>query len=474
MTLGELFDEAVAGFGDRPVLLDPDVSYVDYSARVNGCAQVLRARGVGRGDAVAAVLSNSPVLLTLWLAVAKLGAVFVPLNPTLCDAELEPLLAHSGAVLVVTDRPVPCSTISPGELDVTAPAAPDVHVDPDDPVCLLYTSGTTGAPKGCVLTHTSYTAPAPAFVLRLGLDEQDRLLACLPLFHMAGQSFAVSALHAGASIGVVPKFSASGFWDQVARFDATVFRHLGEMLTLVLRSPAQPADHRLRLVYGGGARPEVARAFTERFGTTVVEGYGMSETNTVLCGDPYDPRPGSMGTPLPPAQVRVDAAAGEVGEIQVRGPGLMKGYHRDPERTRVAFASSWLRTGDLGWMDDDAHVHFAARRTDVIRRRGENVDPGEIEEALAEHPDVLLGAVVGVPGELSDEDVAAFVVPLPGARLAAADVRTWCRTRLAPFKVPSHVHVVDRMPMTPTSKINRSLLRAAGAHGRIRDGERSG
>lgn len=466
MTLGELFDEAVARFGDRPVLLGPEVSYVDYAAQVNGCAHALRDRGVGRGDAVAAVLPNSPLLLTLWLAVARLGAVFVPLNPALRDAELEPLLAHSEAVLVVTDRPLPWQTARPAELDATAPTAPDVHVDPGDPVTLLYTSGTTGAPKGCVLTHTSYTAPAPAFVLRLGLEPEDRLLACLPLFHMAGQSFAVSALQAGASIGVVPKFSASGFWDQVARFDATVFRHLGEMLTLVLRSPAEPAEHNLRLVYGGGARPDVAREFTERFGTAVVEGYGMSETNTVLCGDPYDPRPGSMGTPLPPAQVRVDAPAGEIGEIQVRGPGLMKGYHRDPARTRAAFASTWLRTGDLGWMDDDAHVHFAARRTDVIRRRGEHVDPAEVEEALAEHPAVLLGAVVGVPGEMSDEDVAAFVVPLPGARLDAADVRTWCRTRLASFKVPNHVHVVDRLPMTPTSKINRSLLRAAGAHGR--------
>ncbi|NKE57589.1 ATP-dependent acyl-CoA ligase [Lentzea sp. PSKA42] len=466
MTLGALFDEAVGRFGDRPVLLGPEVSYVDYAARVNGCAHVLRDLGVGRGDAVAAVLPNSPVLLTLWLAVAKLRAVLVPLNPALRDAELAPLLAHSGAVLVVTDRPVPWRTIRPEELDVTAPAAPDVRVEPDDPVTVLYTSGTTGAPKGCVLSHTSYTAPAPAFVHRLGLDQDDRLLACLPLFHMAGQSFAVSALQAGASIGVVPKFSASGFWDQVAQFRATVFRHLGEMLTLILRSPVQPANHGLRLVYGGGARPDVARAFTERFGTTVVEGYGMSETNTVLCGDPGAPRPGSMGTPLPPAEVRVDAPVGEVGEIQVRGPGLMKGYHRDPGRTRAAFASSWLRTGDLGWMDHQAHVYFAARRTDVIRRRGENVDPAEVEEALGEHPDVLLGAVVGVPGEESDEDVAAFVVPLPGVRLEAADVRTWCRTRLASFKVPNHVHVVDRLPMTPTSKINRSLLRAAGAHGR--------
>ncbi|MCP2241871.1 class I adenylate-forming enzyme family protein [Lentzea aerocolonigenes] len=468
MTLGELFDEAVARFGDRPVLLGPDMSYVDYAARVNGCAQALRDLGMGRGDAVAAVLPNSPLLLTLWLAVAKLGAVFVPLNPALRDAELEPLLAHSEAVLVVTDRPLPWRSTKPGQLDVTAPTAPAVQVDPGDPVTLLYTSGTTGAPKGCVLSHTSYTAPAPAFVLRLGLVPEDRLLACLPLFHMAGQSFAVSALQAGASIGVVPKFSASGFWDQVARFDATVFRHLGEMLTLVLRSPVEPAEHNLRLVYGGGARPDVAREFTERFGTAVVEGYGMSETNTVLCGDPYDPRPGSMGTPLPPAEVRVDAPAGEIGEIQVRGPGLMKGYHRDPARTRTVFTESWLRTGDLGWMDDDAHVYFAARRTDVIRRRGEHVDPAEVEEALAEHPAVLLGAVVGVPGEMSDEDVAAFVVPLPGARLDAADVRTWCRTRLASFKVPNHVHVVDRLPMTPTSKINRSLLRAAGAHGRTR------
>ncbi|GLZ35185.1 ATP-dependent acyl-CoA ligase [Lentzea sp. NBRC 105346] len=454
MTLGALFDAAVDRHGTRRLLLNPDVSYADFALRVNGCAHALRERGVGRGRAVAAVLPNSPELLTLWLACARLGAVFVPLNPALREAELRPLLEHSGAVLVVErfDDPV---------LTARSVSAPSGLVSADDPVTLLYTSGTTGKPKGCVLSHTSYTAPAPAFVSRVGLCADDRLLACLPLFHMAGQSFAVSALQAGASLGITPKFSASGFWGQVENFGATVFRHLGEMLTLILRTPNQPPpDHPLRMVYGGGARPDVARAFTERFGVTVVEGYGMSETNTVLCTDPLRPRPGSLGTALPPAEVRVAAALGEVGEIQVRGPGVMRGYHRAPQRS----CTDWFGTGDLGWMSADGHVHFARRRTDVIRRRGENIDPAEVEEALSEHPDVLLSAVVGVPGELSDEDVSAFVVPLPGRRLCSDSVLAWCRTRLAAFKVPHHVTVVDRLPMTPTSKINRSLLRAA--HGR--------
>jgi acyl-CoA synthetase (AMP-forming)/AMP-acid ligase II len=468
MTLGELFDTAVQEFGARPLLLGPDVPYAEVALRVNGCACALRDLGVGRGDAVAVVAPNSPLLLVVWLAVAKLGAVLVPLNPALRDAELEPLLAHADPVLVISDRPIAHWRVAdPAVLAASSSSAPDVLVDPDDALTVLYTSGTTGAPKGCVLSHATYTAPAQAFVRRIGLRPDDRLLSCLPLFHMAGQSFAVSALTAGAGIGIAPKFSASGFWRQVEDFDATVFRHLGEMLTLVLRDPAPaPSDHRLRLVYGGGARPEVARAFTDRFGAAVVEGYGMSETNTVLCGDPGKPGTGSMGTALPPAEVRVAADPGDVGEIQVRGPALMKGYHNDEPRTEAVMAGHWFRTGDLGWVDDDGQVHFAARRSDVIRRRGENIDPAEVEEALAEHPQVLLGAVVGVPTDLSDEDLAAFVVPLPGTRLDPDGVLAWCRRRLAAFKVPNRVTVVDRLPMTPTSKINRSLLRAAGEPGR--------
>jgi acyl-CoA synthetase (AMP-forming)/AMP-acid ligase II len=484
-TLGDLLRRTADRFGDRPlVLAGPDTrTYDEFVPLVNGLAHGLRSIGVRRGDPVAAVLPNSVELLLVWLATATLGAVAVPLNPALRDRELEPLLRHARVSVVVTDRPgapwaatrrtIRVGQPGPGpslaELARPARLAPNCPVSAEDPAAILYTSGTTGAPKGCVLTHAGYTEPAPAHAGRLGLRPDDRLLVCLPLFHLAGQAFTVGALQTGAAVGLREKFSAHRFWQDVADIDATVFRHLGEMLTLIVKDGRPPgAGHGLRLVYGAGARHEVSREFAERFGVTVVEGYGLSETNTVLCGYPDLPRAGSIGRPLPHVEVRiadrsgVAATPGTVGEIQVRrNPALMAGYHRDPERTRKAMAGSWFRTGDLGRVDRDGWFYFEARRTDIIRRRGENVDPAEVEEVLAEHPAVAHCAVVGQPTGTSDEDIAAFVVPGDAARLEAAELSAWCRTRLAAFKVPSSVAVVERLPMTATAKIDRSLLRTA-------------
>lgn len=484
-TLGDLLDRTVDRFGDRPLLLaGPDtLTYAEFQQQVNGLAHGLRSIGVRHGDLVATVLPSSVELLLVWLATARMGAVVVPLNPALRDAELEPLLRHAEPSVVVTDRPdatwaggrltVRVGRSGPGpsfaELSQPARTPPACQVSAEDPAAILYTSGTTGSPKGCVLTHASYTEPAPAYAGRLGIRPDDRLLVCLPLFHLAGQAFTVGALQAGAAIGLRERFSARRFWQDVADVDATMFRHLGEMLTLILRTGQPPENrHSLRLVYGAGAREEIAREFAERFGVTMVEGYGLSETNTVLCGYPDRPRPGSIGRPMPHVEVRITDKDGlkappdVVGEIQVRrNPALMTGYYRNPERTEAVLAGGWFRTGDLGRMDQDGWFYFSARRTDIIRRRGENVDPAEVEEVLAEHPGVQLGAVVGRPTGTSDEDIAAFVVPRNGSRLEAAELSDWCRTRLAAFKVPSSFAMVATLPMTATSKIDRSLLRTA-------------
>jgi acyl-CoA synthetase (AMP-forming)/AMP-acid ligase II len=339
-TLGGLLHRTADRFGDRPLLLAgrDTRTYDEFVPLVNGLAHGLRSVGVERGDAVAAVLPSSVELLLVWLASAQAGAVVVPLNPALRDRELEPLLRHAQASVVVTDRPdapwartrrtVRVGQTGPGpslaELAQPSRLPPRRTVSAEDPAAILYTSGTTGAPKGCVLTHASYTEPAPSYAGRLGIRPDDRLLVCLPLFHLAGQAFTVGALQSGAAIGLREKFSARRFWQDVADIDATVFRHLGEMLTLILEyGRPDESGHSLRLVYGAGARQEVSREFAERFGVTVVEGYGLSETNTVLCGYPDLPRAGSLGRPLPHVEVRIadrsGMAAGHGGRLVPHG-----------------------------------------------------------------------------------------------------------------------------------------------------------
>jgi acyl-CoA synthetase (AMP-forming)/AMP-acid ligase II len=417
---------------------------------------------------VAAVLPHGADLLVLWLATARVGGVFVPVNPALTAPERATIVHHVQPRLIVADADPDAARwdgghprIERGWLTAVEPAdeAPPSTVDPGDPVTVLYTSGTTGLPKGCLLSHRTYTAPAPGFVDRIGLCAEDRLLACLPLFHMAGQSFAVSGIAAGAHIAIVRRFSASRFWQQAVDTGATVFRYLGEMLPLLLRqqSGPAPAGHRLRLGYGGGARPAVRAAFERRFGIAIVEGYGLSETNTVLCGPGGQ---GSLGMPLPPAEVRVDAPPGEIGELQVRGPALMLGYHRDPERTAATRTGEWQRTGDLGRAHPDGSFSFVARRSDLIRRRGEHVDPAEVEEALTAYQGVAAAAVIAAAGTYSDDRIEAFVVPARGHELHPAELRAWCAARLAAFKRPDVVTVIDRMPMTATTKIDKPALLA--------------
>jgi carnitine-CoA ligase len=487
-TLGDLLERTVARWGDCPFLVSDEgtVRYRTFQRRVDGLAGALAERGVAADDRVVAVLPNGPELLYLWFAVARLGAVLMPVNPALADAELAPLLRHVAPRALIGEASRlaelggdvdPALRIAQGAalaaLLEPRPAHPRPPVAPAAPVALLCTSGTTDLPKVAMLSHASYVRPACEFAAWMRVVPADRFLGCLPLFHMAGQAFAVSAVAAGASLVLVPRFSGSRFWDQVRQHRVTLVRHLGEMLAVLCKQPPDVADrvHLLRAVYGGGASPEVAGEFERRFGVAVVEGYGLTETNTVLRNELRVRRRGSIGRPPAYYRVRIAdpqgrpldasaAAAPLVGEIQVqRNPVMMSGYLGAPEQTAAAFAGSWLRTGDLGWRDAEGWFYFVSRSKDLIRRRGESLVPARIEKVIESHPAVLLAAVIGVADELGGEEAKAFVIARPGCRVSAEELVAWCRGALAEFEVPRYLELCADLPRTATNKIHKARLR---------------
>lgn len=498
-SLTDLLENAARRWPDRPLLLKEDgaVSYGDFLAGVNGLAALLAGTGIERGERVATVFSSGPELLYLWLALARLGAVVVPLNPGLPAAEAAAFLDRVGIVGVAGDRAgleahgrrqglrFRMKIGEDGPADALPFATPRLPEGPrravagSDPVTILRTSGTTGGAKGAALTHSTYVLPCTEFVRWMEVTPEDRFLDCLPLFHLAGQSFAVAAIAGGAALAFAPRFSLHEFWPQVRRHGITVVRYLGEMLALLLKPPESPADreHTLRAVYGGGARPDVIEDFERRFGVAVVEGYGLTETNTVVRNQLCARRMGSMGLPLSYAEVRIADAAGEalpashdgekcIGEIQVRrNPAMMTGYVGCPEAAGSCFAGDWFRTGDLGYRDADGYFYFVSRAKDVIRRRGENIVPVHVEEILERHPAVAQAAVVGVPDDLGGEEVSAHLVCRPDHALHFGELVEWCRSHLAEFEVPRYFALCADLPKTPTNKIDKSTLRKLAVSG---------
>jgi crotonobetaine/carnitine-CoA ligase len=490
-SLSDLLEDSVRRRGDG-VFLRSDgttVLYRDFLGGVNGLAGRLAAAGIGHGDRVCVLLPNGPELLYSWFALARLGAVMVPCNPALKVPQVEPYLRLAGVCGMVSDVAglrlyaglhlrvrvrvgegevpgcVPFSTTPGPDPDCPRPAATDLTT-------LLQTSGTTGTAKSAALSHASYVVPARELVRWMELTPEDRLLGCLPLFHMAGEAFAVSALAAGASLALAERFSASDFWSQVRRDRITVVRHLGEMLAILCKRPGPPAgDHCLRAVYGGGARPEVAEEFERRFGAVVVEGYGLTETNTVLRNELGRRRRGSIGRRLPHCEVRIADEHGtalppstpgchRVGEIQVRrNPVMMAGYLVDGGVSAACLLDGWFPTGDLGYCDEDGYFFFVGRRKEIIRRRGENIAPQLIEEVLDRHAAVLRSAVVGVPDSFGGEEIKAYLVCRPGMSIAPDEIVDWCRGSLAEFQVPRYFELCNELPSTATNKIDKNVLR---------------
>ena len=483
MTIPELFDAAADAVPDKDWLFweDERYTYAEAAARVGTAAAAVADAGIGHGDLVLATARNEPAYLFTWLAVTRLGAIFVPVNPTGSTQELAGLAAQCAPRLVVTDAALAGAFAGHALLDIAELAAaratqpPPAAAAPGDPAVLIPTSGTTGRSKLVTQTHRAYAWAGEGFPYWMRLGSDDRLMTSLPLFHINAPAYSIlGAVGARASIVLLPRFSASGFLDAARRYSATEFNAIGAMLEILMAQPERPddADNPLRLCYTGPSPPRERQLEIERrFGIEIVCGYGLSESPYALIW-PHGKRPyGTLGTVRQHPtlgkvnEARVvedgqDVPVGEVGELWLRNPTVMLGYWAMPEETSEVLVDGWLRTGDLVRREPDALYTFVARRKEVIRRRGENLAPAEVEAGLAEHPDVAEVAVVGVPSALTEEEVKAFVVPRPGARPSPHTLRNFAAERLTRFKVPRYLELVDELPHTPTGRVAKHRLPA--------------
>jgi long-chain acyl-CoA synthetase len=463
---------------------DQAIRYADLDERSARVAGLLADRGITPGDRVGVMLPNVVEFAVVYYGVLRAGGVVVPMNPLLKAREVAYYLADSGAPLIlgwhaigdeVTKGAAQAGATAllvdpatfPSLLAAARPAHAMVNREPSDTAVLLYTSGTTGRPKGAELTHANLTTNVEVTLSDLlDLGAHDVVFGGLPLFHSFGQTVTLNtAVAAGATLVLLPRFDPVQALELLAEHRVTVFAGVPTMYSALLGVPDadRPDVSALRVcVSGGAAMPvEVLKQFEELFGTTVLEGYGLSETSPVASfNQPGQVRkPGSIGTPVRGVEMRVmdegrTLPPGEVGEIAIRGHNVMKGYWNRPDATAQAIdADGWFKTGDLGRVDADGYFFIVDRKKDLIIRGGYNVYPREIEEVLYEHPDVVEAAVVGVPHPELGEEVAAAVALKPGATATAAELRDFVKEQVAAYKSPRLVWLVNALPKGPTGKI---------------------
>ena len=454
----------------------------DQSARVAG---LLAARGIAPGTPIGIMLPNVPEFASVYYGILRTGAVVVPMNPLLKAREIAYYLGDSGAPVIfawhVTAPEVEIGAKEAGaeailvdpatfpDILATASPAPQV-IDRAayDTAVVLYTSGTTGHPKGAELTHANLinnVEVSAADLFQLGPD--DLIFGGLPLFHAFGQTCTLNAaIMTGASLTVLPRFDAAKALGILADQRVTIFAGVPTMFSALLHVPDRSGYDvsALRLcISGGAAMPvEVLRQFEDAFDCIVLEGYGLSETSPVASFNHPDRerKPGSIGTPIRGVEMRVVDASGaevpqgEVGEIAIRGHNIMKGYLNRPEATAEAVSDDgWFRTGDIGRVDEDGYYYIVDRKKDLIIRGGYNIYPREIEEVLYEHPEVAEAAVVGIPHPELGEEVGAAVALKPGATVTPDELRSYVKSQVAAYKYPRRVWIVDALPKGPTGKI---------------------
>jgi long-chain acyl-CoA synthetase len=484
---------------------DLRLTYEQLLAEVNKCANVLKGLGMEPGDKVAMVVPNSAIFPIVYYGILLAGGVVVPLNPLLKEQEIAYHLDDSDAVAVITlesllaevskgfSQTETCSHIIAhpdqggdnikGDVQslevLMASASPEsdvVQTMPEDPAVIIYTSGTTGKPKGAVLTHFNlfYNCQVTGEEL-MRLQPDDVLIAALPLFHSFGQTCSMNASFSmGDTLTMLPRFEVEAALKVIERDKVTIFQGVPTMFFYLLNFPELDGFDisSLRLAMSGGAAipVEVLNAFEERFGVTVLEGYGLSETSPVASFNRSKERRriGSIGEPIYGVEMKIfdekdnETAVDEVGEVVIRGHNVLKEYYKKPEATKEAMRSGWFHTGDMGKMDGDGFFYIVDRKKDMIIRGGYNVYPREIEEVLYTFPGLVEAAVVGVPDEVMGENVKAFVALESGCAATEDDIIKYCKDRVAAYKYPRIVQIMPTLPKGATGKILKRDLRDLG------------
>ncbi|MFF5303641.1 AMP-binding protein [Streptomyces sp. NPDC013161] len=483
-TIPGLLDAAAGEFGERPFLRVGDVArtYAETRTAAATMAGALAERGCRPGDRVAVMADNRIEVVDLILGCAWLGAVLIPLNTGLRGGGLREVLRAAAPQFLLVEPELAERVVAAGfqgELWVvggddvptpgTAPVLPPAQVRPDDTAFVLFTSGTTGAARGVRCPHAQTVWWGRNISDSLQLADDDVLFTCLPLFHTNALNTLAHAMAVGASCVIGERFSATRYWERVAEAGATAVYLLGAMVPMLLAQPPSAADRAHRVWRGlSPATPGSAwEPFRERFGVTLVDGFGSTETNLVIGSTPEEQRPGYVGTVRDGFSARVvdellaPVADGVAGELVVRSAhefAFCTGYLGEPEPSPTA----WRRTGDRVVRDADGWFRFVDRIKDVIRRRGENISSQEVEAAVRSHPAVADAAAFPVPSELAEDEVMVAVVPGPGRVLDPLDLVRHCAHELPPFAVPRYIDTVRELPLTETGKVRKGVLRERG------------
>ena len=455
----------------------------------------LQGRGLGEGTRIGTMLGNRPEFLHVWFGTNLAGMVMVPYNAALRGDDLDYQLEHSetsvlfveaallpaiqdivagrpGLTVVAVGGEGPEGTVPFGEVAASPAGTVSDRVRDGEVMEIIYTSGTTSRPKGVMWRYGMMGMLADTLVRHCELDRDDRLMVVLPLFHGNAQLSTAMTIAADASMLLVPRFSTSAFWETARTGGATEVNLLGPLITMLSNEPATPgdSDNPVRIVLSAATPPPLHETFEQRFGVTVVEAYGLTETgiNTANPVARGRRKIGTIGLPLPHNEVAIldeelqPQPPGVPGEICVRPVDEVKDlmaieYLNDPDATAALWRGGWLHTGDEGVMDEEGFFTFLDRLKDVIRRRGENISSQQVENVLVSHPGVALAAVVGIPSELGEEEVLALIVP--AGEVTPEEIARFCLARLADFKVPEWYRFVDDLPRTPTGRVKKALLR---------------